>query len=40
VAKLNYETAMRVNDVIRSLGGEPVPVQDNQVRAMRGVRAQ
>lgn len=40
VAKLNYETAMRVNAVIRSLGGEAVPVQDNQIRAMRGVRAQ
>jgi hypothetical protein len=38
-AKLNYETAMRVNDVIRSLGGEAVPVQDNQVRARRGLRA-
>jgi hypothetical protein len=38
--KLSYEASMRVNAVIRSLGGEAVPVQDNQVRAMRGVRAQ
>ncbi len=38
--KLSYDTAMRVNDVIRSLGGEAVPVRPPDIYMRRGVRAQ
>ncbi len=37
--KLSYETSMRVNAVIRSLGGEAVPVRPTEIYARRGVMA-
>ena len=37
--KLNYDTAVRANDVIRTLGGEPIPVRPPEIYARRGARA-